>query len=286
MVEGLSITGLVKKYPGFQLGPLDLQAKPGVVYGLLGPNGAGKTTLLNCLAGQSRADQGEIRWAGRLIKRDRWEHREEIAYIPERLALYDEVTVQQAVWFCSRFFSQWDHSFLAEWLGRLNLDPRKRVGHLSKGMKVKLSLLLGLARKARLLLLDEPTAGLDPDSRLEIQELLRNLSDNDSCILISSHLFDDLEKVANFILFLRQGKICFQTSREAIGKLRLVKVSGNLRQCDFPLGPPLFMWSVNGATCMICSEEAASGAAFASPLLIREANLEDLYFALEKRGVK
>jgi ABC-2 type transport system ATP-binding protein len=286
MAEQLVVTGLVKSYPGFRLGPLDLQAAAGAVYGLLGPNGAGKTTLLNCLAGQSRAEQGEVRWEGHLITRDRWQHREKIAYIPEKLALYDEATVRQTLGFCSRFFAQWDESFVSEWLRKLNLEPAKRVGDLSKGMKVKLSLILGLARRARLLLLDEPTAGLDPDSRLEIQELLRDPANSSTCILISSHLFEDLEKVAHEILFIRDGKFSFRISREDIRTLRLVTMSGDRPECNRPPRTPLFRWSANGATCFICPAEDASAikAASSSPLSIREVGLKDIYFALQKRG--
>jgi ABC-2 type transport system ATP-binding protein len=286
MIKGLSVEGLIKGFPGFKLGPLDLRAEPGVVYGLLGPNGAGKTTLLNCLAGQSRADQGEIRWERTLITRDRWRHREEIAYIPEKQALYDEATVQQTLSFYSRFFAQWDPSFVSEWLRRFSLDPGKRVGALSKGMKVKLSLILGLARKARLLLLDEPTAGLDPDSRLEIQELLRCLRSNSTCILISSHLFDDLEKVATEMLFIREGRFVFQISHEAVRKLRLVTFSGHPTECAYPAEAALFQWSANGATCFICPEEHALAmqAASSSPVPVREVGLNDVYFALRKRG--
>ncbi len=207
-LHSLGVRDLVKRYEGFHLGPLAFDLAPGRACGLLGPNGSGKTTLLNCLAGQVRPDAGEILWNGRDIPWGDWRYREEISFTLETPILYEDLSIGQTLRFASSIYATWDGPFALDWLAKMKLDPKKRVRALSKGMRVKLSLIAGLAHGAKLLLLDEPTAGLDPDARADIQELLRNLvRERQACLMISSHLFEDIESVCDDLIILRQGRI-------------------------------------------------------------------------------
>ncbi|MEJ2146365.1 MAG: ABC transporter ATP-binding protein [Acidobacteriota bacterium] len=226
-VSDLVVRDLVKGFPGFQLGPIGLEITPGTACGLLGPNGAGKTTLLNCLAGQLTPDAGEMLWNGVRISRANWRLRESIAFVPEQPKLYDGLTVEQTLRFCSAVFQSWDREFVSEWLVKFGLPLKKRVRVLSKGLTVKLHLLIGLAHSARLLLLDEPTAGLDPESRVELREHIRALiNDREVCALISSHLFQDIEAMATDFSIIRSGNLVFGSSLEEISDMRIYRRSG------------------------------------------------------------
>lgn len=211
--------GLVKRYPGFQLGPVTLELDPGEAYGLLGPNGAGKTTLLNCLACQSRLDAGSFRWRGRPVHWGDWRYRGEISFVRETPALYEGLTAGQLLRFASRIYPAWDDRFARDWQARLHLPTDRKVGAFSKGMRVKLSLLVALAHGARLILLDEPTAGLDPDARADLHALLRQLVEKQrACLLISSHIFEDIESVCDEVMILHQGAIVFSSRLSELRK--------------------------------------------------------------------
>ena len=221
----LEVRGLVKKFPRFELGPINLEIGAGSACGLLGPNGAGKSTLLNCLAGQLTPDEGAAVWNGSTISRANWCLRDTIAFVPERPKLYEGLTVEQTLRFCAAVFPTWDRRFVAEWLTRFGLSPSERVRVLSKGLYVKLHLLIGLAHSAQLLLLDEPTAGLDPESRLELQKHIRSLiTDRGVSALISSHLFQDIEAMATDFRIIRRGRLVLGSALSAIPEMRICRV--------------------------------------------------------------
>ncbi len=204
----MMVRHLVKRYGHFQLGPVTLDLSCGTAYGLLGPNGAGKTTLLNCMAGQSRLNCGRIYFEHQEVLWGDWRVRERIGFLRETPLLYDELSVEQTLRFASCMYPTWDRDFVRSWQERLRLDGRKKVRHLSRGMRVKLAILAGLAHGSRLLLLDEPTAGLDPEGRADLQSLLRELvRERGACLLLSSHLFEDMELSCDEIKILREGRI-------------------------------------------------------------------------------
>lgn len=212
----LELRGLTKAFPDFVLGPLSTAFRPGCVHGILGPNGAGKTTLLNLVTLQSRATAGEmchgnasVRWGDA-----RWKGK--VAYVRESPSFYDELTVEETLRLASRLYDSWDVSLAAHMGMRLGLRGQQRVRTLSKGTRVKLGLVAALASRAELLVLDEPTAGVDPTSREELHEVLRQLRRErpEVCVLLSSHIFEDLEESADEVLILRDGQVAFHASRE------------------------------------------------------------------------
>jgi ABC-2 type transport system ATP-binding protein len=207
----LVVDGLVRRYRDFQLGPLTFDVNAGRVCGLLGANGAGKTTLLACLAGQASLHQGSVAWRGRPIVRGDWRYREAVTYVRDVPALYDELTVSQMMAFAGRVYRTWNPETADQLLERFALDPRKPVKALSRGMKVKLALLLGVSHDVSLLLLDEVTAGLDPGARDDVQEFLRRVAaERGVCVMLSSHLFEDIERAADEVMILRGGQIVFR----------------------------------------------------------------------------
>jgi ABC-2 type transport system ATP-binding protein len=215
--SGLVASSVTRRYRGFVLGPLSFALATGRALGLLGANGAGKTTLLAVLGGQSRADGGTVRWRGERITAGRWQHRHRVSYVRDVPALYDELTVRQSVAFVARLHRSWRHERAAALLDVLCLDARARVGELSRGMKMKLGLLLGVCHDVELLLLDEVTAGVDADTRVEIQQFLRRLvRERGVSLVISSHIFDDIQAVSDDILILRDGQIAHHGAMAAL----------------------------------------------------------------------
>ena len=212
----LDLRGLTKAFPDFVLGPLSAAFHPGRVYGILGPNGAGKTTLLNLVTLQCRATAGAMCHEGAAVRWGDARWKGKVAYVRESPAFYDELTVGETLRLASRLYDSWDIGLAAHMSMRLGLRGQQRVRTLSKGTRVKLGLVAALASRAELLVLDEPTAGVDPTSREELHDLLRQFRREraELCVLLSSHIFEDLEESADEVLILRDGQIAFQASRE------------------------------------------------------------------------
>lgn len=226
MTGHVALEELEYSFPGFDLGPISCRFAPGKIYGLLGQNGSGKTTLLNLMAHQLRPAAGRMLGDGRESAwgDDAWKAR--LCYVRERPAFYDELRVGELLDFASRFHKAWNPVLLASMLERLRLDRGKKVGVLSRGNLVKLGLVMGLASGASLLLLDEPTAGLDPTVRADVQQAVTDLAShlrNPPCVLLSSHIFEDLESVADEILVLRDGRLAFHMARSDITELALYR---------------------------------------------------------------
>lgn len=214
----LEMTGIRRRFPGFELGPLSLKLQPGRVYGLLGPNGAGKTTLLDLVALQLKPTAGTFRAGGEPLHWGSLSWKARLSYIREAVPFYDELTVAETLRFASRLYGDWDADLTARLVDTLDLPLTKRVGTLSKGTRVKLGIASALAHHADLLLLDEPTAGLDPSARATVQAVVRNLLRQHPrlCVVFSSHIFEDLEETATDILMLRNGRLVFEATADVL----------------------------------------------------------------------
>lgn len=258
---GLSLRGVCKAYPGFELGPLSLDVSPGTAMGLLGPNGAGKTTLLNVIALQSRVTAGAMTYGGVDIPWGdaRWKSR--ISYIREAPAFYDELTIGETLRFAARIYEEWDGPFAEALVTRFGLDRSHKVGTLSKGTRVKLGLVAGLAHRAQFLLLDEPTAGLDPDAREELQRALRDLLRErpDVSILLSSHIFEDLDAVADSVTIIRKGRLVFQCGREELSALALYRLPAGLEPAG--LSKARLSWHADGYRSVLVARGSPLSAA-------------------------
>ena len=214
----LELDGLGRRFPAFELGPLSLTFQPGHTYGLLGPNGAGKTTLLNLIALQLKPTAGEARVDGTPLRWGSQEWKRRFSYIGERPAFYDALTVAQTLDLASRLYGQWDHALASQLVDQFRLPESQRVGLLSKGTRVKLGIVAALSHRADLLILDEPTAGLDPTARADLQALVQTLATEHRslCVVLSSHIFEDIEETATDVLILRDGRVAVEASAEAL----------------------------------------------------------------------
>lgn len=211
----LSIRGLEKTYSGFSLGPLDLELEPGTVLGLIGPNGAGKTTLLHSVIGLIRPNAGEVHIFGEQTDPNIAEWKRQVGFVGDEPAFYERWTGRKNLDFVAQFHPAWDHDMATKLAARFKLDLGKKAKDLSRGNRVKLSLIMALAHHPKLCLFDEPTSGLDPVVRDEVLELLYEMmGDGEMSILYSTHILSDLARLADELAFLSDGNLILRTPKE------------------------------------------------------------------------
>ncbi|MGI2258677.1 ABC transporter ATP-binding protein [Shewanella sp. GXUN23E] len=190
------------------LDSFNLQLAPGMVIGLLGPNGAGKSTLMRAAMGIIDIDGGDIRTLGQSPAQLSREAKSRIGYVPQQPAGYEGFSVRQALALHASFYADWDRELESQWLSRFQLDDKTRVQQLSGGQRQSLALIMAMAYRPQLLLLDEPVASLDPISRQAFMTDLFELAlESGSGVLFSTHITSDLERVASHVALIRQGKL-------------------------------------------------------------------------------
>jgi ABC-2 type transport system ATP-binding protein len=229
----LEIDGLRKSYGALEaLKGVSFSLANGERLALLGPNGAGKTTLIRCLSGRSRADQGEIHLLGQPIGQAGI--RDALGLVPQEIALYGDLTTRENLRAFARFHGlrrrqiQQRLDWALHWTG-LEKRADDLVGGFSGGMKRRVNLACGVMHGPKLLLLDEPTVGVDPQSRQRIFTMLDELSRSGTSILLTTHHLDEAEQRSDRIVVLDQGKVIAdgtieQLIRESIGTSRLVRL--------------------------------------------------------------
>jgi ABC-2 type transport system ATP-binding protein len=203
----VDIRGLRKSFGAFvALDGLDLRVRPGEVHGFLGPNGSGKTTTIRVLLGLLRAEAGTVR----LLGGDPWEDavrlHKRLAYVPGDVTLWPKLTGGEVIDLFGRLRGDVDPVRRDELIERFELDPTKRARTYSKGNRQKVALIAGLASDAELLVLDEPTAGLDPLMEATFQGCIRELRRDGRSILLSSHILSEVEALCDRVTILRAGR--------------------------------------------------------------------------------
>ncbi len=180
----------------------------GQVVGLLGPNGSGKTTLMRILTGYLRADEGQARIDGFPVAEQTLEVRRRIGYLPEHNPLYPDMFVREYLDFVRGFYAGIPRSRIDEVIEMTGLTPeaRKKIGQLSKGYRQRVGLAAAMIHKPSLLILDEPTTGLDPNQLVDIRRLIKQLG-RETGIILSTHIMQEVEQMADRVLVLYKGKI-------------------------------------------------------------------------------
>jgi len=211
----LELKDVTKKYRSFILDNISLSLFPGFILGFIGPNGAGKTTTIKIIMDMVKADSGIVKVFGKNPKKSIKEIKNRIGYVGEEQNFYMDKTVSWTGRFVSRFYSKWNTNMFESLLSRFSISRSKKISDLSKGMKVKLSLALALSHDPELIILDEPTAGLDPVVRIELLELLRKIpEDGNRSVLISSHITDDIARTADIVSFIIDGQIVLSAPKD------------------------------------------------------------------------
>jgi ABC-2 type transport system ATP-binding protein len=207
MDDAISVSGLNKRFGQTKaLDGLELHVAPGEVHGFLGPNGSGKTTTIRVLLGVLRADSGSVRMLGGDPWRDAVALHSRLAYVPGDVTLWPNITGGEVIDLMGRLRGGLDAKRRAQLLERFDLDPRKKARTYSKGNRQKVALVAGLASNAELLLLDEPTAGLDPLMESVFQQCIQEMRQEGRTILLSSHILAEVEALCDRVSIIRLGR--------------------------------------------------------------------------------
>ncbi len=218
MNEILKIKDLNKSFGKLKvLRDFTMTMEKGKVHGLLGRNGEGKTTLIRMIMGVIPADGGEIFYKEKKISFNDSSYKKEIGYIPEDPFFYDWMTLKELLDFNSSFYPAWESAKAEDYLGRFSLDKKMKIKNLSRGMKLKLELIMALATEPELLILDDPTSGLDVPTRQDfLKNIIHELSEAGTAILFSTHLVHELERIVEHLSILHGGGLVLDQDYERV----------------------------------------------------------------------
>ncbi|UJL46582.1 ABC transporter ATP-binding protein [Virgibacillus sp. NKC19-16] len=213
----VEVKNLEKRFFKFALEGINLTVKKGFITGFIGPNGAGKSTTIRCIMNLIRPDQGEIRIFGKTHEADTEEIKQRIGFVQDESFFYGHLSLEQNKKLIAPFYQTWNEELFTYYIDLFELPRMKKVDHLSKGMKMKFSLAMALSHDPELIIMDEPTSGLDPVFRRELLELLQDIiQDEEKAVFFSTHITQDLEKVADFITFIDKGKVMASEEKDAL----------------------------------------------------------------------
>jgi ABC-2 type transport system ATP-binding protein len=240
----IRIENVTKRYRGqVAVEKLALDVPAGSVFGLLGENGAGKTTTILSLLGLIAPDEGRVYTLGLDAVPHSLEIRRRVGYVPEQPSLYDWMTVSEIGWFAAGFHPEPQRgpaAYLERYRGLVegfSLPLDRKIRHLSKGMRAKVSLALALASAPELLVLDEPTSGLDLLVRREFLESMVDLAGEGRTVLLSSHQIAEVERVASHVALLHQGRLILAEPLDEL-RARTFLLTLTFSTRDHPLAPP------------------------------------------------
>jgi ABC-2 type transport system ATP-binding protein len=266
---------------------ISLTVPRGVVFGLVGANGAGKTTLIRHVLGLLRAQTGRVRVFGTDPVADPVGVLSRVGYLSEESDLPGWMRVGELIRYTQAFYPTWDEAYAAELRERFALDPRAKVKHLSKGQRARAGLLVALAYRPELLVLDEPSSGLDPIVRRDILgAIVRTIADEGRTVLFSSHLLDEVERVSDYVAMLNQGRLVFAGRMEEIQQAhhRLTLRFEDARPQP-PSLPGVLSWEgsghewtavANGRLAELASDATAAGARVVEE---RHLSLDEIFLA-------
>jgi ABC-2 type transport system ATP-binding protein len=214
----IELTSIAKRFGHHEvLTDVTMSVERGQTFAFLGRNGTGKTTSIRMMLGLLRPDSGEVRVLGLDPKRQATAIRQRVGFLAEDQAMWGWMRVEQLLGFMAPFYPTWDTDLARKLVGQFELLPKARVKHLSKGQTVRLGLLLALAHRPELVILDDPTLGLDPIARKEfIRDVIDHLQGGGATVFFSSHLLYEVEPVADVVAILDRGRIVRAAATEEL----------------------------------------------------------------------
>lgn len=214
----LEVNQLSKKFDShFQLEDISFQIQPGYIVGLIGENGSGKTSLLNCIMGLYQPEKGSIYVDGYSLHEEGIKAKGQVAYVLDQCMFSLELNAKEIGKYYGALYEDFRYDVYLEWIHKFQLPEKRALKKLSKGNVIKVQLAFVLGRSAKLIVMDEPTAGLDPVFRKEfIDFLFQIIEDGERSILLSTHLTSELDQIADYVLYLKNGKVQFYLSKEEL----------------------------------------------------------------------
>ncbi len=213
----LEIKNLTKEYNSFKLDNISFDIPKGSIMGLVGENGSGKTTTIKSILNIIKRTSGEIKIFGKDNIEHEIEVKEDIGVVLDESSFQDNLRAMDVDKIMSNIYKNWDSNVFDNYLRKFKLSKEQKLKEYSKGMKMKLNIAVALSHHAKFLILDEPTAGLDPVVRNEIlDELLDFIQEEENSILFSTHITSDLDKIADYITLIHDGKLILSKDRETL----------------------------------------------------------------------
>lgn len=221
----IELKNVTKKFKGFSIENIDLQVKKGFVTGFIGANGAGKSTTIKMMMNLLKPDVGEVRMFGLDYATHEKAIKERIGFVYDGNVFFEGLNLKNIKRIVAPAYKQWDDALFHHYIEKFELPLNKAIKTFSKGMQMKASLALALSHHAELIIMDEPTAGLDPIFRRELLNILQELMiDGNRTIFFSTHITTDLDRIADYIAFIQDGKLVFnQSTHDVTENFALVK---------------------------------------------------------------
>ncbi|WP_242144018.1 MULTISPECIES: ABC transporter ATP-binding protein [unclassified Bacillus cereus group] len=268
-----------KTFQGFSIKQLNLQIKKGFVTGFIGSNGAGKSTVIKMMMNLLKPDAGEVKIFGLDYASHEKEIKERIGFVFDSNVFYEGLNLKDIKRIVAPAYNNWDEIQFKRYVERFELPMNKPIKTFSKGMQMKVSLALALSHHAELIIMDEPTAGLDPIFRRELLDLLHELMlDGKRTIFFSTHITTDLDRIADFIAFLKNGQLLFnQSIHEIEENYALVKGSTDLLDRDTEKAFVHVHRAPTGFEALTNNVAEVEGI-FGNEVLIERASLEDIMY--------
>jgi ABC-2 type transport system ATP-binding protein len=217
MSKILEVNNLSKTYKDFTLTDVSFSLEKGYIMGFIGPNGAGKSTTIRLLMNLIKREKGRVRIFGLDYKNHEIEIKNRLGFVYDENIYYEELTIGEMKGLVAPFYSRWNEKLFWKLLKDFDLNPKKKIKDLSRGMKMKFSLAIALSHHADLIIMDEPTSGLDPIVRSELLDILTDyIQDENKAVFLSTHITTDLDRIADYITFINEGKIIFSTNKDEL----------------------------------------------------------------------
>jgi len=286
MVPILEVSSVSKHYEGFSLADVSFSLPRGYIMGLIGPNGAGKTTVLKMILDLVRPDAGEIRVFGMEVRERGAAIRTRIGFVHEEPSYYGSLPVERIARIVGAFYPAWNDEKFRSLAREFDLPLGKRMKALSQGMRTRFALCMALSHDAELLLLDEPSSGLDPAFRRDLLDRLSGvIQGGRASVLFSTHITSDLDRVADFITFLRNGSLQFAMTRdEVLERYALVKGDPSILDAG---KRSLFVGLVTGEFGFVgltADVDRATAALEGLPVVVDRATMEDVVYYTGRTG--
>lgn len=283
----LEITGLNKKYKDFLLNDISFSLPRGYICGMIGPNGAGKTTIIKLIMNLIRRDSGEIKVFGLDNITNEVEIKSKIGFVYDSPDFYSDAKLSSIKSIVAPFYTEWNDDKFAELAKSFDLPLGKKFKSLSQGMKMKFWLAIALSHNADLILLDEPTAGLDPVFRREFLEILSDIiQDENKSILFSTHITSDLDRIADYITFIMDGCLVFsKTKEEVFDNWGVVKGSDEILKPEHKSIIKGYK-KTNFGVEALTSDISAAQQIFTGNTVFEKITLEDIMFYMKKNSLQ